>query len=93
MWKSSDRGRSSPEDQASLERDFKQNVGGCFLPFFHNFKASHEHSEKNKGYILSNVSKVKKEKEKKRGVFHDFPKATSFGTEFISHSRKTNFND
>ena len=67
MWKSCDRGRSSPEDQTSLERDFKQSVGGWFLPFFHNFKASHEHSEKNKGYILSNVSKVKNEKEKKEG--------------------------
>ena len=47
----------------------------------------------NKGYILSNVSKVNNEKKIKRRVFHDFPKASCFGSEFISHSRKTNFND
>ena len=67
MWKSCDRGmESSPEDQTSLERDFKENAGGWFLPFSHNSKASHEHSEKknDKGYILSKVSKVKNEKEK-----------------------------
>ena len=47
MWKSCDRGmESSPEDQTSLERDFKENAGGWFLPFSHNSKASHEHSEK-----------------------------------------------
>ena len=39
---------SSPEDQTSLEKDFKENVGAWFLPFFHNSKASHKHSEKNK---------------------------------------------
>ena len=33
MWKSCDRGRSSPEDQTSLERDFKQNVGVGFYLF------------------------------------------------------------
>lgn len=47
MWKSCDRGmENSPEDQTSLERDFKENAGGWFLPFFYNSKASHEHSEK-----------------------------------------------
>ena len=39
---------SSPEDQTSLKRDFKENAGGWFLPFFHNSKASHEHAEKKK---------------------------------------------
>ena len=35
MWKSRDKGmKSSPEDQTGLERDFKENVGGWFLPFF-----------------------------------------------------------
>ena len=29
---------SSPEDQTLLERDFKENAGGWFSPFFHNSK-------------------------------------------------------
>lgn len=41
-------------------------------------KASHEHSEKNdKGYILSNVNKVKNEKEKKK---EEYPTASQKST-------------
>lgn len=77
--------KSSPEDQTSLERDFKENAGRWFLPFFHNSKASHEHSEKknDKGYILSNVSKVKNEKEKEEEYSTTFPNSL-LGTEQLS---------
>ena len=58
-----------------FKKRLQRNAGGWFLPFFHNSKASHEHSEKknDKGYILSNVSKVKNEMEKEEEYSTTFP--------------------